>query len=128
MMNLTRTFSSLFAASPDVVQRIGIVAGMEYGSPKSMIYNKFLNEESTRQRLRTHIMLANTRKVYDLFDIVFFQQVFTANSGSTKVVRITCLSISRILTFAKSWVNQMHQQTKRRDARPSQRLLGHQPH
>ncbi len=46
--NFTHTLSSFFIAPPDEVQRIGIVAGMEHGGPKSMIYNRFLNEESTR--------------------------------------------------------------------------------
>ena len=128
-MKLVHTLFSFLIPSHEKVQRIGIVAGMVWDGQCHMIYSGSLKKEGSTRLVQTHILLADTRKVHHLLDIIFVQQVLAADSRSNRSMSEP-LSTTRILrlTFAILWANQMHQLTGRRDVKPSQRLLGHQSH
>ena len=95
-MKLVHTFSGFLIPSHEKVQRIGIVAGMVWGGCPNVIYSGALKKEECTKLGRTHILLADTRKVHYLLDINLVQKVLAADSRSNRSISKPSLSITYI--------------------------------
>ena len=95
IMKLAHTLYRFLISSHDDIQRIGIVAGMVRDGPTNVIYTRLRlgSKKATENGRRTHIVLANTRKVYYSFNIILLQQVLRTDPRS---LRLSACNLSAI--------------------------------